>query len=361
MAVHDALRQPRGPRRVDDPERVVEGQRRVLRLPLVRDGVRPGQGAVRQVVREEPRDGDRRPHGRQGGAELGDDVPAVVVLAVEPVAVDGDQHGGLDLDEPVEHRAGAEVGRAGGPHRAHRRRAQERDDRLGHVGQVAGHAIAGPHAEPPQRRGEGADLPAQRRPGDVDRVAVLGDGHERRALVGRPPQRLLGEVHRRPGEPLGPRHLAPGEDPVVGDARQHAGPLGDVGPELVEVLDRPAPHRVVVGRVPEGQATLLGHPGGELREAGLPDALGGRAPQDLGRDRFGGHADSSLRSSVACPRRCCASGELASSLTPAPCHPGAAPATVPIPCRPRSIRAARARRRAQRPGRPAASRAASTR
>ena len=95
-------------------------------------------------------------HGGQGRPQLGDDVPPVVLLAVEPVPVDGDQHGRLDLGEPVEHGAGAEVGRAGRPHRPDRRRAQEGDDRLRHVRQVAGHPVAGPHPEPAQRRGEGA-------------------------------------------------------------------------------------------------------------------------------------------------------------------------------------------------------------
>ena len=73
-------------------------------------------------------------------------------------------------------------------------------DRLGHVGQVAGDPVAALHAEPAQGRGERADLAAQRRPGDLDRLGVLGDDDQRRVLVGGVPQRLLGVVdRRRPG------------------------------------------------------------------------------------------------------------------------------------------------------------------
>ena len=78
VAVHDPLRQPGGARRVDDPQRVVERQRLEHRLLLVGDGVGPGQRAVGHLGREQPGDGDRRPHGGQRGPELGDDVPPVV-------------------------------------------------------------------------------------------------------------------------------------------------------------------------------------------------------------------------------------------------------------------------------------------
>src|SRR3712207_9068578 len=88
----------------------------------------PAQRAVGQFAGVQPGDGDRRPPAGQGVPQLGDDVAAIELLAVEPVAVDGDQHDGLDLGEAVQHAAGAEVRGAGGPHRADRRRAEEGDD-----------------------------------------------------------------------------------------------------------------------------------------------------------------------------------------------------------------------------------------
>jgi hypothetical protein len=65
VAVHDPLGQPGRARRVDDPQRGVEGQLLEDRLLGVGDRVGPAECAVGQLVREEPGDGDRRPDAGQ--------------------------------------------------------------------------------------------------------------------------------------------------------------------------------------------------------------------------------------------------------------------------------------------------------
>ena len=67
-------------------------------------------------------------------------------LAGVVVAVDRDQHLGLDLAEAVDDALHAEIGRAGGPHRAEAGGGEHGDDRLGHVGELRGDAVAGPDA-----------------------------------------------------------------------------------------------------------------------------------------------------------------------------------------------------------------------
>jgi hypothetical protein len=157
-------------------------------------------------------------------------------------------------------------------------------------------AVAALHAEAAQRGGEGADLTAQPGPGDLDGLGVLCDGDQRRALVRRGPQRLLGVVQRRVGEPHRPRHAAVGQHPVVRDAGEGAGPGGEIAPELVEVLDRPLPQPVVVGRIAEGQAAPLLHPPGEGGDAGGADALVGRVPEHRGGEPLGtGRIDAHVR------------------------------------------------------------------
>ena len=66
------------------------------------------------------------------------------------VAVDGEQHLGLDLAEPVDDRPDAELRRARRPHRAEARRREHRHECLGGVGQVRGHTVAAPDTEPSQ-------------------------------------------------------------------------------------------------------------------------------------------------------------------------------------------------------------------
>ena len=83
-----------------------------------------------------------------------DDLAAVEVVPAVAVAVDRQQHLGLDLREAVDHRARAELGRRARPHGADRGGGQEGRDRLGDVGHVGGDAVARAHAERPQPGGD---------------------------------------------------------------------------------------------------------------------------------------------------------------------------------------------------------------
>ena len=164
------------------------------------------------------RDTERRPSARPSAA-LGtisaSRAEQVVPLAAVEVAVGGDQHARLDLAEAIEHALHAEVRRARRPDRADRRRAERRDDRLGHVRQVPGDAIAGLDARAPQRRRE------PRRP---RRTAPRSVSVRRRppsplkmiaGAVVAPAQQVLGEVQRGVGKEARAGHAVE----VVDDAR----------------------------------------------------------------------------------------------------------------------------------------------
>ncbi|GAA4992378.1 hypothetical protein GCM10025734_20390 [Kitasatospora paranensis] len=153
LALDDGLRQAGGARGVEHPERVVEGELFEDRLGVVGDEVLPGQGALGGGGAQQ-RDVHHGVHGRQLAAEFGDDVGAVVVLAAVVVPVDGEQDDRLDLLEPVEDAAGAEVGGAGRPDGADGGGREERDDRLRDVREVRADPVAGADAAGPEGGGE---------------------------------------------------------------------------------------------------------------------------------------------------------------------------------------------------------------
>jgi hypothetical protein len=92
------------------------------------------------------------------GGHLGGAVDGLGAVAV---AVDRQQHDGLDLAQPVDHAAGAELGRARRPDGPEAGGGEERHDRLGDVGQVGGHPVAPADPQPHQTRPAPADLVAQ--------------------------------------------------------------------------------------------------------------------------------------------------------------------------------------------------------
>jgi hypothetical protein len=152
LAVDDRLRQPSGPAGVQDPQRVVERQWSELERPVGQEAFLPAR-AVQVAQAHEP--------AADPGVDLGDHLPPVEVPAAVAVAVHGEQDLRLDLGEAVDHRAGAELGRRAGPHRAQGRRGQERRHGLGQVRQVRADAIALPHAELLQPCPDPGDLRAQ--------------------------------------------------------------------------------------------------------------------------------------------------------------------------------------------------------
>ena len=150
-AVHDALGHARRARRVQDVERMIERQLRVVDRTRRRTAraTRPTATASRtspgRRIRRSARGRARRRRARPTAARATisrDLVEDRHDLAVVVVAVDREQHARLDLAEAVDHALHAEVRRARGEDRAARRRAQHRDDRLRHVRHVGRDAVA---------------------------------------------------------------------------------------------------------------------------------------------------------------------------------------------------------------------------
>ena len=213
------------------------------------------------------------------------DVGALVddLLAVA-VAVDREQHRRLDLREAVDDRAGAELGRARRPHRAQARGGEERDDRLGDVGQVRGDAIAALHTEAHEPGATARDAVGEVRPRDLRRRPGLAVRHDRHlvstagVVVVDGGERVLGVVERAPREPLRARHRPPSEPArglvVPADPR----PLRTRAPEPVEVVDRPLPQ---LGVPVEVQVAGVGEPVEERADATGRPHVGRRGPDDL--------------------------------------------------------------------------------
>ncbi len=281
LGLDDGLGQAGGAGGVEHPQGVVEGQ-------VLEDGFRVGcrqrfplQRALGGLAAEE-RDMDHRAESGQFAAEFGDRFPAVVLLAAVAVAVDGEQHDGLDLLEAVQDAAGAEVGGAGGPDPADGGGGEEGDDGLGDVREVAADAVARAYAEGAQFGGERADLPAQFGPGDGGGFVGLVDVEEGRFLRagGRRAQGVFGVVDRGAGEPLGPGHRAVAQHARPGAREPHVEPFGDGLPEDLRLVDGPA----VQGRVAAfgGGVVVFGCPGLEGGDPGSRDALRIRLPERLG-------------------------------------------------------------------------------
>ena len=161
VPVHDRLRQPGGAGGVDHPERVRERHLLELRLVLVSPGAEffPARHAgTRRVELAEQAHQHHRGQAGQGRRDLGQHRGAGELLAVVPVAVAGDEHLRLDLREPVDHAARAEVRRARRPDRAQARGGEQADDRLGHVRQQRRHPVAATDAQRAQAAGDARHL-----------------------------------------------------------------------------------------------------------------------------------------------------------------------------------------------------------
>ena len=146
--VDDALRSTGGSRRVENVQRVVEGQSHEL-------------GPVRRVVGQEVGQGGRPVrerasclqligvgnynNPREGGhpvGEVGQPGGDVVIPAGVVVSVGCEQHHRFDLAEPVQHSINPEVGGGGGEHGAQRRGGQHHRVGLGNVGEPSCHPVA---------------------------------------------------------------------------------------------------------------------------------------------------------------------------------------------------------------------------
>ena len=108
--------------------------------------------------------------------------------------------------------------------------------------------------------------------------------------IGRVAKRLVGDVQPRAGKPLRPGHRTPAEHALVRHRRPDIEEVPDRAPEALEIGDRPAPQRFVVGEL---QAALALKPRQERRDACAPGPLRRRTPKGL--DARHGAASASLR------------------------------------------------------------------
>ena len=113
VSVDDRLRDAGRAGREQHVERVVERHRVELERPVLGDQRVPvgRAGDVDDVLERRQRGGDRRRPRRARS----------IALVAEVVAVDREQHLGLELRQPVDHAARPELGRAARPDRAERR------------------------------------------------------------------------------------------------------------------------------------------------------------------------------------------------------------------------------------------------
>ena len=245
VAVHDRLRQAGGAGGVDHPERVRE--RHLLELGLVLDAyltqVVPAQGAFgRRGVTNQVHLDDRGQAG-QGRGDLRDHLGPGVFLAVVGVAVAGDEHRRLDLREPVDHAARAEVRRARRPDRAQAGRGEQADDRLGDVRQQGGDPVATAHSQPGQAARDARHLVRELAVGQAPGPGPFGIKDDRRTVGIRPrgPQRVTGVIQRGTAEPLDVRHDLAGQHRSVTAVTEHVEVIPDRRPEGGGIRHRPLP------------------------------------------------------------------------------------------------------------------------
>ena len=227
-------------------------------------------------ARVEVADHDRALQGRQRLLEQADDVEPSVLTAPVAVAVDREQHARLDLREPVDHAAHAEVRRAARPDGADGRAGVEADDRLDDVRQVRDDAVPGADAARAERRRRVSRRVAQLAPGRLRERAELRrvpDGDGRGIIAAKD---VLGVVETRAGEPLGSRHRPRAQHALVGRGGLHVEVLPDRGPERLDLGHRPPPELVVPARL---DSVAVREPAGVARELGALHPLRRGRPQ----------------------------------------------------------------------------------
>jgi hypothetical protein len=276
---------------------VAERHRLERRLPGRRGELGPGGSARQRRLRVRVLHQHGRAQGRQLRPQRRDVRQDVELLAAVAVAVDGDQHRGLHLGEPLADRARAEVWRARRPDRAKAGGGEEADQRFRAVGQHGDDPIAPPHPggdEPGPRPG---DRVAQLRVGERPLHPVLAGEQHRDVAVraaGTWGQRVLGVVEGRAGEPLCARHLPRTQHRRGPGGEPHAEELRRGPPELRGVRDRPAVQCRVVQRIPA-------HRPGKLRDPGALRDFRVRRVKNLGLLSF---HPCSLSCHSRAPSRC---------------------------------------------------------
>ena len=155
---------------------------------------------------------------------------------------------------------------------------EEGDDRLGDVRQVGDDAVAALDPERAQPGGDGGDLGAQLAPAQLRQLAQLGGVQDRDLGVVLAGEDVLGVVQPGAGEPLGARHLAAAQHPLVAAVGPHLEEVPDRPPEALEVVDRPPPELLVAV---EPQPALALQPAHVLGHPRALDQLGRGLPEQL--------------------------------------------------------------------------------
>ncbi len=236
-----------------------------------------------------------------------------MALAVVKITVDGEQHLGRDLAEAVDDALYPEIGRARRPDGPAARRGQHGDRRLGHVGKVAGHAIAGCKTERRERLSKARNgivhlAPAQR----AAHLVLAPEDHRRSAIL--PAQQVFGEVEPGLGEEArAGKFAAVGQSRAAAHLADHAAEAPHLAPELLRFGDRPAPQRAVIGELDPVRPFDPAHEGGEI---GGFNARLRRLPQGLvagGRLDGGRHERSPRAITIAVRAPVSADGRVAAS------------------------------------------------
>ncbi len=253
VAVHDRLRHAGGAGRIQDPQRMVE--RQLFEADSLRRPSRPQQAVPQHRIRQrglriQVGQQHRMLQRRQFGAHRLQHRQPVEVLAAVAVAVDRDQQFRIDLAEAVEHAGAAHVGRAAGPDRADRGAGEKRHRRFRDIRQVGGDAVARLDAERAQAVRHRRDLLPQFAPRQLRQRPQFRLRDDRRllgfAIVGVKAEYLLGEIQARAVEPFGARHLVRIQHLPVRRRTAHFEVLPDRFPEILEMIDRPLPQRMVI-------------------------------------------------------------------------------------------------------------------
>ena len=268
VSLDDRLRQAGGAGRVEDPERVVEGDPREGQLNALAEveqlspGHRLGEGRALLECLElgglaQVGDDDDPLEARDLGGDLGDGPDPVEVPAAVAVAVDDEHHLRLDLGESVHDARRPEVRRAARPGRAEAGRCEECDQRLGAVGEVGDHPVSRGDPEGLQALANGRHPLAQLAPAELGELAELRGVDDRHLGVGLAAEDVLRVVEPGPREPLRAGHDPVPEDLFIWGVRDHLEVVPDRGPEVLELGHRPFPQRPVVVRP---DTAFLGEP-----------------------------------------------------------------------------------------------------
>ena len=213
---------------------------------------------------------------RQVRDDLLDDVTPVEILAAIAVAVDGEQHLGLDLPEAVDHRYMAHVGRCRRPDRADARYCQQRHHSLRNVRHVGDHAVARLDPKRLERVGDSRNLAFQFVPGHFRARLQLRLKNDRGLVTLAVAQCMFGIVQCGPGKPFGAWHGACLEHLGVGGRGPDVVVGPDAFPESFDLVDGPMPQRVVVRKAQAARLFKPLHVGGEAR---VLEAFGGGLPE----------------------------------------------------------------------------------